>query len=486
MKTISEELLQSPLGRTLKKALDTVSALPLLAEPLFNMQEQMLPRIRSRQLAFTPCDEALAVFENDGSAPHVISLARSHNWYDAALPKDFKPQGEYTADDLRREAANQLKTRQGIDARDDQFEVASLSTFAMTRAIIRTTKPGGVILGDTIAWDGYSIPPAMEQRLFMTKPEGESWRDYIKQHFANPKIEIGAIFITSPDSLTGRYTDAAVLKDLLDIATEFDLKLVLNQVHATPDANGKLPQVQTDIIAASRNPNLVLMTSATKQMMPYAVQGLENAMFNIFYSPDAGTLADIKAQAASALTPAFNGSLVTPNIIGPAVELMKASNTDFYAANQRKSLEKRNVVQGWLDRHEGVNWYNGQKPDTTYHAVLTFDAKLLGKSGVKSPQQLYDYILFSTGLDVAPIFDSGENGADMKGGVSMRMNYSLPARELDVTLKLLDVAVQKMAQGMTLDDIMQLSQRSSPLRLVADGSAPKPAVSHSAGAALKL
>jgi hypothetical protein len=77
--------------------------------------------------------------------------------------------------------------------------------------------------------------------------------------------------------------------------------------------------------------------------------------------------------------------MVQPGLIGPAVELPKASGHDFFVANQRQSHNKRLVMNKWLAGQEGIGWYNGEMPDTTYHAVLTVDHGLLGKNGVRNP-----------------------------------------------------------------------------------------------------
>lgn len=469
MKEISKDLAQTPLGKILVKALETVAALPPLAEPLFAMQEQLLPRMKSRMAEFTLSAEALAAFAEAQATPHVISLARSHNWYAPALQPGFKLAPIYTIDDLRRESSWQLAIRQGIAAKDSQFDIARISTMQMSRAIIRTTKPGTAVLGETVAWDGYNIPPALEQRQFSTKPEGQSWREYIGQNFANPAQEVGAIFITSPHSLTGKLTDPAVLKELLEISDEYGIKLVLNQVHATPGHDGQLPEPQTRMIAGGTHKNLVIMTSATKQLMPYAVAGLEGVQLNIFYTPDAAQAEKIREEISKTPSAAFNRTMIAPGIVGPAVELLKASGHDFFVGNQKQSHNKRLVIDKWLAGKDGVEWYNGEMPDTTYHAVLTFDHALLAKNGVKAPHQLYDYILFTTGLDVAPIFDSGPGGAkNAAGDVSFRMNYSLPDKELNLSLKLLGVAVDKLKQGMTLDQVYEARHYPGP-KLRADG-----------------
>lgn len=474
MKEIFEELATTPIGRLLKKALETANNVTAIAEPLFAMQEQLLPRIRSRKTEFRLTDEAQAVFDAAGSKPHIISLARSHNWYEPALPHGFTTPNRHSLNDLMQEEKKQLAIRQGIDAQDGQFGIAGVSTMQLSRAVISTTKPGTAVLGDTVAWDGYTIPPALESRAFHTKPTGQSWGDYIAENFKNPKEEIGAIFITSPDSLTGKLTDEKVLRELLDIADKYDIKLVLNQVHATPLADGSLPKQQTDILAASTSKNLVLMASSTKQIMPYAVTGLEKAYVIGFYSPDPATVAKI-GEAVDKL-PASGPEhqyRIDPDTICLAVELLRATDHDFYTKNQKLSFDKRQVVDYWLSGHKGVDWYNGQMPDTTYHAVLTFDHELLAKNGVKTPHQLYDYILFSTGLDVAPIFDSGPGWAkNVAGDVSMRMNYSLPDNELKLALGLLDVAIDKMSRGVTLQQVYDECHKPDGTRLRADESAP--------------
>lgn len=474
MKQVFEELAQTPLGRVLKKALDAVGDVTTLAEPLYRMQEQMLPRLKSRQQYFTPTDEALDVFKKSNAQPHVISLARSHNWYAPALKAGYKPGGDYTMDDLTAEAARQLYIRQGISAAEDQSDIAGVSTMMLSRAIIETTPPGTAVLGDTVAWEGYAIPPAMEQRPYMTKPESQSWCDYIAENFKNPK-DIGAIFITSPHSLTGKYTDPAVLKELMEISDEYGIKLVLNNVHATPDAAGKLPEPQTSMVANNKSPNLIVMTSTTKQVMPYAVPGLENAQLNVFYSPDAALVAQIAANAATLAKRPEQEKAIAPDYIAPAVEMFKASDRLFYTNMQRESQERRNIVADWLAQQDGIDWYKGEKPDTTYHATLTVDHKLLAKNGVKTVLELYDYILFTTGLDTAPVFDSGPGGAQNDAGdISFRANYSLPKEELKLVLGLLGTALDQMRKGVTLDDVYAQSKREG-LKLVADANAPPPA-----------
>lgn len=368
---------------------------------------------------------------------------------------------------MREEATKQLQIRQGITPNNDQFDVMSFSTFTLLRAVIRTLKPGTAILGDTVAWEGYAMAPAMEQRPYVTKPQGQSWRDYIVENFSNPKEEIGAICITSPDSITGNYTPPAVLKELLDIANEYGIKIVLNQVHAIPGLDGKLPETQR-LIAESDNPNLFLMATATKQLMPHRVPGLEDSVFNIFYSPNPDFVERTREEILKVTEEDLEGQILDPSVVGPATELMRASTREFYAKNEERSFEKRRMVQEWISKHPGVNWYGGHMPDTMYTGTLTFSHDIIAKTGIKNPIDLYRYILFTTGLDVGPVYESGPDKLNTEGGVSMRMNYSLPDSELHLALNLLSVVVDNMAKGITLAQAIRNAQRSGPVRLQAE------------------
>ncbi|HYD17974.1 MAG TPA: aminotransferase class I/II-fold pyridoxal phosphate-dependent enzyme [Patescibacteria group bacterium] len=469
VKAIFDELAQSPMGRTLQKALDAVEPLPALSQTLLRIRDQMVPRIRSRLKEFRLPDDAQAVFDAAQEKPHPISLARSHSWYNAALPPTFKPDQEYTIDDLKRAALQQLAIREGIHADPSQLDVAPVSTMMMLRAIIGTTPPGTAVLGATIAWEGYAIAPAHEKRPFKTKAEDESWSDFIEKNFTDPASEVGTVAVTVPDSLTGRMMKPAELQELLDLSDKYNFRLVLNHVHATPGADGKLPEPQATTIAQSTNKNLVTIASATKQLMPYQLPALEKSNMNIYYSPDPALVAEIAANVASRSP----NRLTAPEITA-GVALFSASDENFYARNQQASLQHRDVIEGWLKQHPGVSWYNDERPDTGYHAVLTFKCDLLSKAGVKTPNELYDYILFSTGVDPAPIFDSGPGWAKNEAGdSSLRMNYSLPEKELKLVLDLMDVAIAKMERGVTLQQVYQESDRPGGTRLRADETAAK-------------
>jgi bifunctional pyridoxal-dependent enzyme with beta-cystathionase and maltose regulon repressor activities len=301
----------------------------------------------------------------------------------------------------------------------------------------------------------------------MTKPEDQSWRDYIAKNFKNPREEIGAICITSPDSLTGRYTGPAVMQELISIAKEYGIKVVLNQVHAVPGLDGKLPETQR-LIAESKDPNLFLMSSATKQLMPYDVPGLENSLFNIFYSPSSDLIARTREEVAKILGPDLEGEAAAQRVIGLATQLMEASTREFYAKNEQRSFEKRRMVQDWISKHPGVNWYKGHVPDTMYNGTLTFSHELIAKTGIKNPIDLYNYLLFTTGLDVGPVFEAGPDNLNAEGGASMRMNYSLPDSELRLALDLLGVAADNMARGTTLAQVIRSAERRGSVRLRAE------------------
>jgi hypothetical protein len=301
-----------------------------------------------------------------------------------------------------------------------------------------------------------------------------SWREYIERHFDNPRREVGVIFVTCPCSLTGRETDRSVIEDLLNVAEELNIKVVLNQVHATPSHDGHLSEGQS-LIARSRNKNLVVITSATKQVMPYAVAGLERQPLNVFYSPDPVVVAAISREVERASTTPQDRMMIDPAKIPRAVELLKASNNEFFVGNQQRSLERRLIVDNWLSSHPDVEWYYGVMPQTGYHASLTFRHELLDRADITNPHELYDYLLFSSGLDVAPIFDEGPRGAkNDSGDLSVRVNYSFPEPELQLSLALLDVAVENMRQGVTLEQIRQYSDRPHTVKLKAAGDAAAP------------
>ena len=192
-------------------------------------------------------------------------------------------------------------------------------------------------------------------------------------------------------------------------------------------------------------------------------------MFNIVYSPNSYWITRTREEIIKG--PAANleeQTTVSPSIVGHATELMQASTSTFYAEHENKSFEKRQIVNDWLLQHPGVNWYKGHIPDTTYNGTLTFSHDLIAKTGIKNPTDLYDYILFTAGLDVGPVYEAGPDKLNAEGGVSMRMNYSLPDNELRLALNLLGVVVENMVKGTTLAQVVLNSEQSGSVRLQAE------------------
>jgi aspartate/methionine/tyrosine aminotransferase len=368
----------------------------------------------------------------------------------------------YQPDIMVKAAKHQLTARHGLEEtllKDGTVGIYNGSSSGIFTALLETLPNArGSIITPEYHWDGYDALTSSRGIDLKEVPRSISIGQYLQSNYEEKGIfstfqkqgkqdvkNISAILITNPCSITGREYDEPTLRSLLATIKQYKLPLIINEMHAGPNAEGKIFDSITRLPEYKAVADQVVIIGSISKTCNISEA---TPKFSYFHTANTSWAKKLSEHIRD-----YKNRPFVQEDIAHVSSYLNAVTQEYWANTAAASTKKREQVEAWMaDTNaslgmDAVKWHLG-KPDKGYMAAIEFSSDLLKKAGVHNSLELFEYLYKVGGVSTGEVIPSSLN--ENTGGSAIRINYGLTDENLKVGLALMKHAATQMQKGVSL------------------------------------